>query len=1328
MTVKEYEIKITIDEQIDQLLSKLNKLRDSSTDIKFNADITKLEKQLNDLAKQTKVDTTNFTKLQREVNKVDKSISSLDKDVKIDVDSKPIDNIKNSLNSIPKTLDINIGGTTRSFNSVRQAIKELTQDLLKLKSTGQGGSPLYNEISSQLGELKRLQSQVQGSINSSKTFGLSKYTSAIEGLTAVSSVSSGISGLFGFGGNDFQKTLEKFSNMQMILSGLQTLNQQLNNSSSLLSKLVSKISALGTVTTKLFKSFRMSPSAGDWLNEYNHVLEETAKNQEGIVELQKKLSELFINPLKTEALQANAVESYTRQIEDLREGIKDLNIEKKNLTKDSIFSEDSLVKVQGWVSNVENLIAKFKSKLSGFFDVKKIQEAIKAFKKDKDSFNIDNFFNINTVDIDGAKKQYGQLTETTSKWMSKMIESGKVGQQVLLGIAKTAQVTKIAITAIGNAAVSLTKKFLAFYAVMKISEVAFTFLDNVIDHITGKSDKLEESFDVLSTTLEYFNKRCEDTIDNLNQLKNFGTINPITFEEDKLKAYADLLKNINTLIPKSEKPSYGWGTTGLDYIKSGELNKLQKEVENYYSGKSVDYNWDYGKYIGNTVGLKAAIYNLFSTAEKEIRVLKPKLDKYLAGDESYKAYYDKYVAVVSNVKNNILVSLIDGLGDSGKALKDQATWFDKAAEAIGKYNGQLKEGTKEIEKNNLKRRQLLAEINDDEVEKLRIQREQSIAEDPSNADLYKKLFKKQLAAYNKSKAEELKSRREQLESERKQRIENRRKLENEINNATIALFDEGLKKRIAELNQKEKEAIEGTDSSKLKELYKKKFAKDREAIKEAYNEELVTFMDNFNYDLDTSSISLDKDKLKRDLETRLNEIFDKSDIEKYYREILEAKNKFVEDNKDLDIQLAESNYANQLSSIEKWYNSQLKEIKKFEKEHTDAKEIADEARFKLDEEYNRKLTLANKKYNSDIAQSNQDAWKESSENIVDYYTNYINSLPTITKEIKEKILKELSDLVSNKKISQGQSNSIQDLFKKKDNSTWFSRITEWVDKLLPTFQFIFNSITDSLNTIYDSQLDSLQDEYDLLEEQLSKQEELVEEYTDRINDIEEELSTARGDRRDRLIQQYNEEKAARLEALKQQEAIQKEEEANKKRQEAVEKQQKKVEKASAIAQATISTYQAAANALAIKPYWLGAVLAGVALATGLGYVGVIASTKYAKGGLLNGPSHSNGGIKTPFGELEGNEYVINKKTTSKNLPLLSYINSKDKELSSKDLLDFFNSNKTKDTLIKPMYASGGYLPNKGVVYIEDTRPIEVSVVDIINKSNNVRKVQVLSGQ
>lgn len=80
------------------------------------------------------------------------------------------------------------------------------------------------------------------------------------------------------------------------------------------------------------------------------------------------------------------------------------------------------------------------------------------------------------------------------------------------------------------------------------------------------------------------------------------------------------------------------------------------------------------------------------------------------------------------------------------------------------------------------------------------------------------------------------------------------------------------------------------------------------------------------------------------------------------------------------------------------------------------------------------------------------------------------------------------------------------------------------------------------------------------------------------------------------------------------------------------------------------------------------ILAGVQSALAIGRAGVaiakIDSAEFAEGGvtkflgtILKGPSHAQGGIMTPYGEMEGDEAVINKRSTRMFKPLLSAINS-----------------------------------------------------------------------
>lgn len=59
----------------------------------------------------------------------------------------------------------------------------------------------------------------------------------------------------------------------------------------------------------------------------------------------------------------------------------------------------------------------------------------------------------------------------------------------------------------------------------------------------------------------------------------------------------------------------------------------------------------------------------------------------------------------------------------------------------------------------------------------------------------------------------------------------------------------------------------------------------------------------------------------------------------------------------------------------------------------------------------------------------------------------------------------------------------------------------------------------------------------------------------------------------------------------------------------------------------------------------GPIVGGILVAANIGLIAaqkIPPAETFAKGGVLNGPSHANGGIMTPFGEVEGGEGVINK--------------------------------------------------------------------------------------
>jgi hypothetical protein len=109
-------------------------------------------------------------------------------------------------------------------------------------------------------------------------------------------------------------------------------------------------------------------------------------------------------------------------------------------------------------------------------------------------------------------------------------------------------------------------------------------------------------------------------------------------------------------------------------------------------------------------------------------------------------------------------------------------------------------------------------------------------------------------------------------------------------------------------------------------------------------------------------------------------------------------------------------------------------------------------------------------------------------------------------------------------------------------------------------------------------------------------------------------------------------------------------------------------KALALTNAIIASKEAIVSAASVKPFFpLGLIAVATATAIGVSQVRAITRTpevtKKARGGLVEGPSHAQGGVLFGVGrgghhaELEGGEAVINKYNTKKFRPLLSKINS-----------------------------------------------------------------------
>ena len=509
-------------------------------------------------------------------------------------------------------------------------------------------------------------------------------------------------------------------------------------------------------------------------------------------------------------------------------------------------------------------------------------------------------------------------------------------------------------------------------------------------------------------------------------------------------------------------------------------------------------------------------------------------------------------------------------------------------------------------------------------------------------------------------------------------------------------LDKWYKEKFKVEKENEKKALElfGVDSDARMKIMEQSNDVLIQIEKEYEDKKLALLIDYINKN---QSIEINANKERSNIVSKYHDI-----VYNEYRKHYDQLNQLREEYSNID----EVNLPTELSSMGS-FTTQILEMNKFKDEY--------------------KKTIEN------IAKQKAELQKQFEEGVItpDAYAKQMNELQVFEKETKDSL----------KNISMSWSD-------------WATSIAEVASAMVSMWSQTFSMLADlqynnemkrieDLEKSYDKELELLQDKYD-------EQEELFQKHNENVNSIEGELQTARGDRRLFLLDQINSEMQKREQAFatqqkiaKQQEQLEKKKEQLEKQKEQAEKKRNKANQKVQIAQGLANTAVAVTNALAVSPWFLGVALAAVAAAMGAAQVAIISKQKFADGGVIQGKSHSQGGVKVLGGmaEVEGNEFITNKTTTTKNVDLLYYINSKKKKLDLNDFIDFYSSGKqyaNGGRLPKTIFADGGTLPsqmnapqmnvrNINASQYSDNRPIYVSVTEIENVQERVRNVRVLSG-
>ena len=305
---------------------------------------------------------------------------------------------------------------------------------------------------------------------------------------------------------------------------------------------------------------------------------------------------------------------------------------------------------------------------------------------------------------------------------------------------------------------------------------------------------------------------------------------------------------------------------------------------------------------------------------------------------------------------------------------------------------------------------------------------------------------------------------------------------------------------------------------------------------------------------------------------------------------------------------------------------------------------------------------------------------------------------------------------------------------------------------------VFGPIADGFGALLDFQLEEAKEALDEITDLYDKAVDAREQSAERMKEINDELRNDDGANKEALQQRLAEEEVLLVQREEAERALQKEKEKREKEVQKKEAQQRVLELSQKLVEGIANTALGATAALKYG-FPLGPVFAAIIAAMGAVQTAIIskqiakAKSQMATGGKIGeqgvSRSHRQGGhkIEDTNIEVEGQEWVINKKSSNKYDGLLYAINEDNPKLIKKEIEIIREHDVSRYTKrmspMKQMFASGGQINtltatsairenNEIAAITELIKAIDfqptVSVVDINRVNKRLVRVQDLSGK
>lgn len=1322
-----------------------------------------------------------FDKVSQAVDKLDEELKSADKSV--GNFQRNVGNYASAADGFGK-ITVTIAGVNREFESARSAIMELRNAMAQLVASGQQGTEAYKALEEQMKNLQLAMITVNDSIDKAKdaSAGLHDAVEAVQGLAAIGSIGQGVSSLFGIDDSALGEQIKKLTSLMAIMQGLQQLATQmatgtgigpalkkvldvsgLNNNFSQLKDNLKEIGVrLGVVKSEAatasasMGNFSLAmKTAGNAAMALGKSLA-AALAATGIIwaisaaiDVLKGLYDAFVNAIsitkrmerankELEASIKGVNEALRYQLEEVNRNVMigvideiDKYSEKLNYIKES---EKELIDIYGNLAEAatkdifgnEHVKVALVNIDEYSKEVKELQKLMATGFDPGDTWSnmfsgekMQQVYKANGTLARGVGDiiaQYNQLDKTNLEVMQNWVIRIKEGEQyqwVLNSAIKSGDEYLVqAATSVKNfvdgfydgavAARDLKTEISGMAAQMAAELAAFQKYGLKNMAAGGARDSKNKAADYLGETgvwtkeqVAEYKKMTEAQFKQQTQHNRRTTSSAkktsndlLQFEKnlqaDKLAVMRDGLTKTLAIIEEERRAR-------LEAINKSAVSEKKKEearvaANTLYNQKTLDAQKEFQeKYIKADKEFKDKLLEQEQELRKqELESSKAQNDIRLnelvyAQDKEYTEYllqpYYEQLRKLGQIAND-MVEKRRQIGEEILQTADKITVLrdrlKNETRGTEEYNA-LKGEYDALQNKSAMLANVLNSLSSaiDSYEEQSVELQEKIAEDPLKADEADKRF----GAWNNYYQELF-----QLQQFWRQKQLAYDKEMNEIET-------EQQSKAIEKEFEAQREARRKTYESLINdEEGIKRTGKTREQLQKEYNDEM--------FDLEVAYRS------------RISEVIERNNIRNN-----ELNKKYAQETKKEFSNM----YSSVINELNKFYSTVSNQNSRLKKDNTDQWGFFNLNKFREDREY----VLGQF---DEIIRATQTKMQKLREDLAAEKISLgdFNNAYSELEDLEDKVNDSIKELKGD--------NGIGDLMK---------GIDDWVQQFAQAFQQVLSAIFEYQNGEFDRMQEAIDKELEAVQKKYDEMEELAQKHKDAMNEIENELSTARGDRRAHLIDALSAEIQAQRDALAAQRKAEKEKEALEKKADKLELQRKKQQRKQDIIQAILNGALAISQAATNKWPVPAIPLMALAGATTAAQVAIMSKTHYAKGGLLEGKSHAQGGI--PVGntgiEVEGNEFVTNKKTTMKNLDLLYYINSKKRRLDISDFIEFYTKNeKTRKPIISNRFADGGLTPNidlaerlVNVVVERDNREIVVSVVDINRAQQRVAQVEQLAG-